>query len=153
MSTPASGRMSWAQALAGPLAGLTCLWQDLDGLHIEPAPASAPPASLLWGWRDGSYLARVRLDGDTAFVAVHDVDTAGTGGAAGSVVPWALGDRRIAAHHGRGPSADAGGLGAAYEQIVVDGIEGGAGPITFIRPSRALRPTGAAQPADGHGGL
>ena len=76
--SPASGRMTWAQAVAGPLAEATCLWQDLDGLHVSVAPDVPPPTSILWGWRPDSWLVRARLDGDTAFVAVHD----GTGLAA-----------------------------------------------------------------------
>jgi hypothetical protein len=150
MSTLAPGRMSWADALAGPLAGATCLWQDLDGLHVESAPASPPPTSLLWGWHGDTHLVRVRLDGDIAFVAVHTVAAGGPADGVAGVLPWAPGDHRIAAHHGRGPSADAGGLGAAYEQIVVDGIADGVGPITFVRPSRSA--SDAAQHAVGHAG-
>lgn len=131
---PASGQMEWHEALAGPLAGATCLWQDLDGLHVEPAPHDPPYTSILWAWRPDSWLVRIRLDGPAAFVAVHD----GTGGAA--TVPWdagdsqSAGDLRVAASKGRGPAPAAGGLGAAYEQIVVDGICDGTGPVTFIRP-------------------
>jgi len=129
--------MTWAEAAGGPLAGVTCLWQDLDGLHIEGAPESAPPTSLLWGWRGETYLVRARLDGGTAFVAVHAPgDDTLPGAPAARVLPWGSEDGRVAAHHGRGPSAQAGGLGAAYEQIVVDGIADGAGPITFLRPAR-----------------
>lgn len=146
MSTPASGRMSWARALAGPLTGVTCLWQDLDGLHVEPAPVSPPATSLLWGWLGDTYLIRVRLDGDTAFVAVHDMEAARPGGGLAGTLPWALGDHRVAAHHGRGPAADVGGLGAVYEQIVVDGIADGAGPITFVRPAWSAHPSQHAQP-------
>jgi hypothetical protein len=143
--------MTWAQAVAGPLAGATCLWQDLDGLHVEPVPAEPPPASLIWGWHEAGQLFRLRLDGDTAYVAVHDPSAppAGSGAAEGislgrksgeepgssrPTLPWSTGDHRIAASRDRGPSAEAGGPGAAYEQIVVDGIAEGAGPITFVRP-------------------
>jgi hypothetical protein len=149
--------MSWAQAVTGPLAGATCLWQDLDGLHVEPAPAEPPPASLVWGWHGPGLLVRLRLDGDTAYVAVHDPSArpAGPGVAEGNgpsrksreepgssrpTLPWSAGDHRIAASRGRGPSAEAGGPGAAYEQIVVDGIAEGVGPITFVRPVSSPRP-------------
>ena len=37
--------------MAGPLARATCLWQDLDGLHVSGPPAEAPPTSIVWGWR------------------------------------------------------------------------------------------------------
>jgi hypothetical protein len=65
--------------VTGHLAGAARLWQDLDRLHIEPAPARAPLTTIVWGWRDDA-LIRVRLDADTdegtgrdevtAFVAV-----------------------------------------------------------------------------------
>ncbi|HUY47575.1 MAG TPA: hypothetical protein VMV92_17880 [Streptosporangiaceae bacterium] len=164
---PACGKMTWAQAVSGPLAGATCLWQDLDGLHVEPAPAAPPPASLMWGWRGHDHLVRLRLDGDTAYVAVHspvnppsahaaaasrDVAGGAAGGGPGAArrtLPWALGDGRVAASRGRGPAAQAGGAGAVYEQIVVDGIAGGAGPITFVRPVNLPGPGGDAD--DGAG--
>lgn len=129
-AAPPSGRMTWAEAVAGPLAGATCLWQDLDGLHVSPAPQSAPPTSILWAWRPDAWLVRARLDGGTAFVAVHD----GTG--LTRTVPWdAAGDLRVAASRGRGPLPDDGGAGAVYEQVVVDGIDDLTGPITFVRPA------------------
>jgi hypothetical protein len=134
---PASGQLEWGETLAGPLAGATCLWQDLDGLHVEQAPPDPPHTSILWAWRPDSWLVRVRLDGPIAFVAVHD----GTGGTATSAVPWdagdsrSAGDLRVAASTGRGPAPADGGPGAAYEQVVVDGIADGAGPVTFIRPA------------------
>ncbi len=132
---PASGRMSWTEAVAGPLAGATCLWQDLDGMHVGAAPETAPPTSILWAWRPDSWLVRARLDSDVAFVAVHD------GAGLAATVPWdaghgsSAGDLRVAASRDRGPSADRGGAGATYEQVVVDGISDGAGPVTFLRPA------------------
>lgn len=128
--------MPWAEAVAGPLAGATCLWQDLDGLHVSAAPTSSPATSILWGWRPDSWLVRARLDGDVAYVAVHD-------GGSGLVrtVPWNTGDEqsdgdlRVAASRGHRHSLGSGGAGAVYEQVVVDGIGDGVGPITFIRPA------------------
>ena len=120
--------MTWLEAVSGPLAGCTCLWQDLDGLHVEPAPSQAPPTSILWGWRGGSALARVRLDADTAYVAVHDPAASGMV----ATVPWAPADGRVAA--ARGPAPADGGVGARYEQIIISGT--GSGPITFVRPVR-----------------
>lgn len=137
------GRMTWASAVAGPLAGCTCLWQDLDGLHVEPPPLDAPPTSILWGWRGGGFLVRARLDGDTAYVAAV-ADVTALDPADGSVapvvtVPWSPDDGRVAAavgaaDAGRGPLPGAGGVGvgAQYEQVIVGGIV--TGPITFIRP-------------------
>ena len=132
--SPPDGRMTWTEAVAGPLAGATCLWQDLDGLHVSAAPGAAPPTSILWAWRPDSWLIRARLDGDVAFVAVHD----GTG--LTRTVPWdagdgdSAGDLRVAASRGRGPGPEGSGAGARYEQVAVDGIGDLAGPITFIRP-------------------
>ena len=122
---PTSGRMSWAQAVAGPLADATCLWQDLDGLHVPEVPETPPPTTILWAWRPDSWLVRVRLDGDTALVAVHH----GTGLV--RTVPWGTGDGRVAASRDRAPSAGLGGVGAPYEQVVVDGAD----LITFMRPA------------------
>jgi hypothetical protein len=150
---PVCGKMTWPEAAAGPLSGATCLWQDLDGLHVEPAPAQPPPASLIWAWRGHDHLVRLRLDGGTAYVAVHQPSAEPPGAtAAGSAtgaaayprrtLAWAEADLRVAAR--RGPSAAHGGPGAAYEQIVVDGITDGAGPITFLRP--VVGPAGPSSP-------
>jgi hypothetical protein len=153
------GRMTWAQAVSGALGGATCLWQDLDGLHVEPPPADPPPTSILWGWRGESVLVRARLDGDTAYIAILDLaaDTATPEGLAGDgrstaggtqedlvrTIPWAPGDDRVAAARagvtaGRGPASESGGVGARYERVIVGGIEGG--PVTFVRPSTTGRP-------------
>lgn len=133
---PRDGRMTWAEAVAGPLAGATCLWQDLDGLHVSEAPESAPPTSILWGWRGDGWLVRLRLDGETAYVAVHDPSVR----AAVPTVPWGPGDRRVAGSVRHGPGAASGGTGARYEQVVADAD--GAGPVTFVRPAAASVPPG-----------
>jgi hypothetical protein len=131
--------MDWAAARSGPLAGCTCLWQDLDGLHVAPPPGQPPSTSILWAWRGDSHLVRVRLDSTDAHVAVYDPTAATSqahpGPAPEHTVPWALDDGRVAASAGRGPSADKGGVGATYEQLTVGGIE--TPPITFIRPAQA----------------
>jgi hypothetical protein len=120
--------MTWAEAVAGPLAGAACLWQDLDGLHVEPAPPAPPPTSILWGWR-GDSLVRARLDGDVAYVAVCDARDA----TPVATQPWDVAqDERVAANAGHGPSADSGGVGSRYEQVVLDGEA----PVTFVRPVR-----------------
>jgi hypothetical protein len=82
-----------------------------------------------------------------AFVAVHQDsephrvstgtdDPAAPDQRATAVLPWSPDDGRIAASHGRGPAVGNGGVSAAYEQIVVEGISDAAGPITFLRPTR-----------------
>jgi hypothetical protein len=136
------GQMTWTEAVSGPFAGCTCLWQDLDGLHVEVPPLDAPPTSIIWGWRGSSFLVRGRLDRDTAYVAVAD-DVTALDPDIGPVltahtVPWALDDGRMAAavgaaDAGRGPGRERWGVGARYEQIIVGGIE--TGPITFVRPA------------------
>jgi hypothetical protein len=133
------GKMPWAQAVQGPLADVTCLWQDLDGLHVEPAPQAAPPTSVLWGWRPGTgYLVRLRLDGDTAYVAAHETSTIGPRENQGlkPTLPWSLDDGRIAASQSRGPSPAGGGVGATYEQIAIEDVTDAAVPITFFRPAQ-----------------
>jgi hypothetical protein len=124
--------MTWDKAVAGPLRGATCLWQDLDGLHVEAAPAAPPPTSIMWGWLDSGRLVRLRLDGDTAFVAVLDAPSATQ---AAPTVPWSADDGRVASAQGRGPSQTHGGAGTAYEQVIDDGISSGTGQITYIRPA------------------
>lgn len=128
------GRMSWADATAGPLQGAACLWQDLDGLHIEAAPPAVPPTSILWAWRPDSLLVRVRLDEQTAYVAVHDPAAQQPV----RTVPWSLADGRVAGSAGHGPDPAGGGTGATYEQVILDA--GDSGPVTFVRPAVAMRP-------------
>jgi hypothetical protein len=129
----------WASVVAEQLAEATCLWQDLDGLHVAAAPAAVPPTSILWGWRDDGGLLRVRIDGDMAFVAELDAASVSEVGGAARTVPWDVrtggrGDARVAGV--RGPRPEDGGAGAVYEQVVVDGIGDDVGPVTFIRPAR-----------------
>lgn len=39
------------------------LWQDLDGVHLEPLPEECPLTSFLWAAStDGRTMARIRLD-------------------------------------------------------------------------------------------
>jgi hypothetical protein len=130
--------MPWTEAVREHLAGATCLWQDLDGLHVSAAPQTAPPTSILWGWRPDGTLLRVRLDGhaDTAvaFVATHD-PSAPDGPRVVRTVPWdAGGDGRVAAYVG--PPMEQGGAGAAYHQVVIDSSTDDAGPVTFFKPAR-----------------
>jgi hypothetical protein len=62
------GRVSWDQ-LIRLLGGAQAAWADYDGFHIGPPPAGPPPYSHLWAWTD-EWLARARIDGDTAIVGV-----------------------------------------------------------------------------------
>jgi hypothetical protein len=121
------GSMSWADAVARHLAGATCLWQDLDGLHVEPPPDQAPPTSILWAWTTDAGMVRVRLDGATAYVASCNA-------AAGDpVLPWAPDDGRVRAV--RPAASSTAGLGLRLQQVVVDGLDTGTGPVTFLRPA------------------
>lgn len=66
---------TWAGLVKRLIAeGAECLWQDLDGLHLASPPADALCTSIMWAWTtagaDGP-LWRVRLDGDTCYVAEH----------------------------------------------------------------------------------
>jgi hypothetical protein len=68
----------------GIVDSATCLWQDLDGVHVAPAPEEPPPTSILWAWSDQrgadgvpEQLWRARIEGDTVFVAQPRVDDDG----------------------------------------------------------------------------
>jgi len=130
------GRMTWEQALAGPLSGMECLWQDLDGVHRAPPPARAPCTSILWAWSaDGRALRRARLDGGTVFLAGRTVGPDGEDPVVAR--PWDPQDGRVSAHRtaaGSGPV-----LEQRWEQIVDHGLEGGTGPVTFLRPAGSTR--------------
>jgi hypothetical protein len=137
---PDSWGRPWAQVVAGPLAEATCLWQDLDGLHVAAAPADAPPTSIVWGWRADGSMVRVRLDGDAAFVAELGSSEISGAGRAVRTVNWDVradgrGDARVAGVRAPGVAPEV-GPGAEYEQVVVTGIGDGVGPVTFVRPAR-----------------
>ncbi|MEU8305914.1 hypothetical protein AB0C84_20345 [Actinomadura sp. NPDC048955] len=69
----ARGRLSWKQALPH-LAGTTCLWADLDGLHSGPSSAQVPIATHLWAWGDDGRLLRARIDGPDCVLAELHLD-------------------------------------------------------------------------------
>jgi hypothetical protein len=147
---PDSWGTSWDSVVEGQLAGATCLWQDLDGLHVSAAPAAAPPTSIMWGWRPDGTLLRIRLDGRLAFVAELDPATAADAANAVRTVPLDVragenGDSRVAGV--RGPRPEDGGAGAVYEQVVIDGIADGVGPVTFLRPAPSQRRPATRQTA------
>ena len=85
-----AGRMSWSEVRDDmTCADATCLWQDLDGLHVEPAPVHPPMTSILWAWTvTHSTVWRIRLDGATAYVATHQPAPA----AGVPLVAWNSGD-------------------------------------------------------------
>jgi hypothetical protein len=124
-----AGRMTWSQAVAGPLAGATCLWQDLDGLHRDVAPVEAPPTSTVWGWIGSGRMVRLRLDGDTAYVATCEAAASGQ-----TAKPWSSNDHRVEAIR----PEEAVAYLEPMLQVVVDDVGEGAGPITFIRPAGAV---------------
>lgn len=120
---------SWSTAFDDADGDVTCLWQDLDGLHIEVPPDSPPCTSILWAWTKSTML-RVRLDGDRAYVARCPSATTGT-----EICPWTDKlDGRVSAHRQLfGEDA----LGVRLVAVVVDGIDDQVGPITFLRPQDA----------------
>lgn len=82
--------MTWQEARDSELAGMECLWQDLDGVHLEPAPHDPPRSSILWAWSSAGEpprAVRCRLDGDMVLLAQTD----STGGE--SLVLWGNHDR------------------------------------------------------------
>ena len=74
--------LSWAEASSLHLTGRQCLWQDLDGLHCEPAPPVAPLTSVLWGWSPtgdpDAPPVRLRIDRDGDQVRVFAAAFTGT---------------------------------------------------------------------------
>ena len=125
----AGGHMTWAEARAEHLVDATCLWQDLDGLHIGPAPYAPPPTSIIWGWTKAGAMLRLRLDGETVYLARCE------DGTAHAVLPWAPDDGRIQARRTEPRELE---MFLELEQVVVDGIATGVGPITLIRRKGAM---------------
>lgn len=119
----------WARVVTEALVGHTCLWQDLDGLHIEPAPDQPPQTSILWAWSEAGAMVRMRLDGGVGYVA-----TCASGVPTTDVLPWAPADGRVQAV--RHSATSLSGLALRLEQHVDDGLDAGSGPITFFRESR-----------------
>lgn len=120
----------WAD-LVDRLAGHTCLWQDLDGYHVEAPPTQAPRTSILWAWAEDGSMVRVRIDDDRsiAYLATCPADVATT-----PLTSWDPHDRRI--HAVRRADSPEGGPDLVLEQYVDDSIVSGAGPITFLRARR-----------------
>ena len=129
------GTSSWAEARPA-LAGADALWQDLDGLHVEPLPEQAPPTSILWAWSAaGDVLHRLRLDGDVvhrAQLAVNGEKGDDVQVEVQSLQPWAERDGRVAQY--RGPTALQDGLGSRWTAVVVP--DTGQGGLTFQLPAR-----------------
>jgi hypothetical protein len=136
-------RTTWSDARTTELTEATCLWQDLDGLHLAPPPATPPHTSILWAWTPTGTLLRLRIDDNTVHLAqwegAGDVET----------VPWSADqtvdeqDRRVASY--RGSNTSDGGLGSTYTEITVHPNDpaDNHGPITFIRPTNPTPPAQA----------
>jgi hypothetical protein len=130
VSTLDGGLTTWEQAVAGPLAAATCLWQDLDGLHVQAPPATPPPTSILWAWTSDATLLRARLDGDTVYLARWRGEPAGA-----VVQPWPSDDARVGAYRPADATA-ATALAERYVQVIVyPDTDDTAGPLAFIRPA------------------
>lgn len=126
--------LTWEQALTTLLDGKDCLWQDLDGLHIEPAPAHAPPTSILWAWSTGAAPAQtemVRLRLDPGQDGVTRVYAATATGGPGTALAAYKDDGRTAAY--RPASAGAATLQALGVVAVTEQVAPGRTPVMFIR--------------------
>ncbi len=120
MTTP----LTWAEAAAGPLDGLECLWQDLDGVHLGAAPDTPPPTSILWAWEpDGDLVVRCRLDGDVVYLAQRR----GLTGA--DLIPWS-GHGRVAQVRANG-NVDV--LAVPLQLVREDITAAGGAPLTYLR--------------------
>lgn len=115
---------TWQQ-LVGELADadrapMECLWQDIDGVHLEGPPDSAPMTSILWMWPAEASRAgeerrvyRIRLDGEQAYLATAgpaDIESTEPWGdlnqvdqmrCAGSFTPTAARETRLIELHER----------------------------------------------------
>lgn len=95
----AHGRRPWAE-IRPLLAGCTCAWADLDGLHAGPPPDSPPLATHLWAWNDGKLL-RVRIDGGDGITAELHLTDPGHGEPVTvterEVPGWPSGEGRVSA--------------------------------------------------------
>ncbi|MGW0359274.1 hypothetical protein ACWDXV_34225 [Nocardia nova] len=105
------------------LFGATCLWQDLDGLHREPAPAAIPLTSILWAWwnRADGRTARLRLDSGRVYLAIETWPNDPI-----STIAWGADDDRP-------KSFRAAGNAVVTEQFDIAIID----HLTFIRPTAA----------------
>ncbi len=134
MNVPAppitGGTMTWTEAITSHLRGWTCLWQDLDGLHIAAPPVAAPPTSILWAWSPDGARARLRLDDQVVHLALCPADVPAT-----AVEPWNPTDGRVRATRFAPDTTT--GLQLRLEHTVVPGSPSAGGPITFLR---AVRP-------------
>lgn len=110
----------WNQARS-LLADATCLWQDLDGLHHQSIPESAPPTSILWAWWDSPDLrvARLRIDGDTVYLAVARWPSDST-----HTIAWGGDDGRVQSYRSHTIGIP---LTSRFDYTVID-------ELTFLRP-------------------
>lgn len=130
-------KMAWSEVVASFVdatgAPLECLWQDLDGVHIEPVPDHAPPTSIMWAWpAPGSSselqpeaLRRVRIDGQIAYVA-----TPRSGGQR-VTLPWGGLDQIAQLRVASAQTADQ-VRAQVFAEYVEDGTTGGESPVTFF---------------------
>ncbi len=137
-STEGSGLMvtTWQELraeLTRPDKPFECLWQDLDGVHLAPPPEEPPLTSILWAWPqvepgqtvNHEDLRRVRLDGETAYVA-HPGP-----GRAQSTLAW--GDlHQIDQVRGADGLAAADIRNLALAEYVEDVPSDGRTPLTFV---------------------
>ena len=121
------GRSHWGHLLR-ERDGYTFLWQDSDGLHRGPLPSDAPYTSLLHGWSaDGMVLVRVRLDGQTVWLAQI---TPGDGETAtvSNLHSWGAKTRRVAGFR----SPDDVSLDDRFFQVEL--LDRGRGALVFYAP-------------------
>lgn len=127
------GRLDWAEARR-LLAGATCLWQDLDGLHVAATPDAAPPTSILWAWWHASEkVARLRLEGNVCYAAITKMPPNPT-----RTVPWSAEDGRIAHYDATKPQAPLVDTQFEIGVLQLPDPATGSAEVTFIRPARKV---------------
>lgn len=133
------GPLTWPQATA-LLDGAQCVWTDLAGLHLEPAPSDAPLATHLWAWWPDGHCARIRLDHQRHYTAIlHPHDTTAAEPAS---PPTVTEDVRAILRHDAPLWGDhdtqAGPLPPQLRNYAWDLLEiPGPTPVTFIRATTA----------------
>lgn len=129
-----SGAQTWSTLANEAGSDFRWVWQDAGGLCLsEDLPDVPPRTSILWGWGVTlSSVARARLDGQNAFVAVvSDANSLSWQ----ENVSWSADsqvDGRIAKH----AELSGGQVGPAFSTFRTARLRNEAGAtITFVRPA------------------
>lgn len=119
---------SW-QEVREHLGAVECMWQDLDGFHLEALPDQLPHTSILWAWSNTKGLTvayRLRLDDKVVYLASIEVPSE-----SGECLSVWGGRGEVAAAHDHAAEMGAPDPTALALRYVTDDPPGGAVPIPF----------------------